>query len=269
MADADLVLIDGSSYLYRAYHALPKLSNSAGEPTGALHGVLNMINKLVREQPAKRIAVVFDAPGKTFRDEMYADYKANRPPMPDDLREQVEPLIDAVRAMGLPLLRVEGVEADDVIGTLSRRCADEGMRVVLADVDRFKSINDQYGHDCGDFVLKNVARLLHMSMRKIDLVGRWGGEEFLILLPDTSLLQALTLAERLRSEVDHTPFRFQGTELPVTISAGVCSIAKAGSVNELLKQADVCLYNAKEDGRNRIAPRVRSRSASRTPANES
>ena len=99
MAAPDLVLIDGSSYLYRAYHALPNLTNSQGEPTGTLPGVLNMINKLVREQPAKRIAVVFDAPGKTFRDEMYADYKANRPPMPDDLREQVEPLIDAVRAM--------------------------------------------------------------------------------------------------------------------------------------------------------------------------
>ena len=98
MADADLVLIDGSSYLYRAYHALPKLSNSAGEPTGALHGVLSMINKLVRDEPAKHIAVVFDAPGKTFRDEMYAEYKANRPPMPDDLREQIEPLIEAVTA---------------------------------------------------------------------------------------------------------------------------------------------------------------------------
>ena len=136
MADADLVLIDGSSYLYRAYHALPKLSNSAGEPTGALHGVLTMINKLVREQPARRIAVVFDAPGKTFRDEMYAEYKANRPPMPDDLREQVEPLIDAVKAMGLPLLRVEGVEADDVIGTLCRHCADEGKNVLVSTVDK-------------------------------------------------------------------------------------------------------------------------------------
>ncbi len=136
MADADLVLIDGSSYLYRAYHALPKLSNSAGEPTGALHGVLSMINKLVREQPAERIAVVFDAPGKTFRDEMYAEYKANRPPMPDDLRDQVEPLIDAVKAMGLPLLRVEGVEADDVIGTLCRRCADEGKNVLVSTVDK-------------------------------------------------------------------------------------------------------------------------------------
>jgi DNA polymerase-1 len=136
MADADLVLIDGSSYLYRAYHALPKLSNSAGEPTGALHGVLSMINKLVREQPAEHIAVVFDAPGKTFRDEMYAEYKANRPPMPDDLREQVEPLIDAVRAMGLPLLRVEGVEADDVIGTLCCRNAEKGLNVLVSTVDK-------------------------------------------------------------------------------------------------------------------------------------
>jgi DNA polymerase-1 len=136
MADADLVLIDGSSYLYRAYHALPKLTNAAGEPTGALHGVLSMINKLVREQPAKHIAIVFDAPGKTFRDEMYAEYKANRPPMPEDLREQVEPLVDAVRAMGLPLLRIEGVEADDVIGTLCRRCSEDGRNVLVSTADK-------------------------------------------------------------------------------------------------------------------------------------
>ena len=89
---------------------------SSGEPTGAIHGVLNMINKLLKEQPTEHFVVVFDAPGKTFRDEMFEDYKANRPPMPDDLRPQVEPLIDAVPAMGLPLLRVPGVEADDVIG---------------------------------------------------------------------------------------------------------------------------------------------------------
>ncbi|MGB5511268.1 MAG: PIN domain-containing protein, partial [Woeseiaceae bacterium] len=114
----DLVLIDGSSYLYRAYHALPALTNSAGEPTGALHGVLSMIQKLIREQQPRHIAVVFDAPGKTFRDDLYADYKATRPPMPDELRSQVKPILDAVRAMGLPLLQVPDVEADDVIGTL-------------------------------------------------------------------------------------------------------------------------------------------------------
>ena len=136
MPDADLVLIDGSSYLYRAYHALPKLSNAAGDPTGALHGVLNMINKLVREVPAAHVAVVFDAPGKTFRDDLYADYKANRPPMPDDLRPQVQPLIDAVRAMGLPLLQIEGVEADDVIGTLCRQSTENGLNVLVSTGDK-------------------------------------------------------------------------------------------------------------------------------------
>ena len=107
MAGVDLILVDGSSYLYRAFHALPSLTNSRGEPTGALHGVLTMINKLVREQPDAQVAIVFDAPGKTFRDELFADYKATRPPMPDELREQIGPILDAVRLMGLPLLQVE------------------------------------------------------------------------------------------------------------------------------------------------------------------
>ncbi|NCF52581.1 DNA polymerase I [Gammaproteobacteria bacterium] len=136
MSGADLVLVDGSSYLYRAFHALPSLSNSQGEPTGALHGVLSMINKLVREEPAARLGVVFDAPGKTFRDDLYAEYKANRPPMPDELRAQVDPLINAVRAMGLPLLRVEGVEADDVIGTLCRQAAEDGLSVLVSTGDK-------------------------------------------------------------------------------------------------------------------------------------
>ncbi len=130
MSEPDLVLIDGSSYLYRAYHALPNLSNSKGEPTGALHGVLNMINKLVREHPQAHVAVVFDAPGKTFRDEIYTEYKANRPPMPDDLRSQIEPILDAVKAMGLPLVQITGVEADDVIGTLCAQ-ADQAKQSVL------------------------------------------------------------------------------------------------------------------------------------------
>jgi DNA polymerase-1 len=136
MPGVDLVLIDGSSYLYRAYHALPNLSNSSGEPTGALHGVLNMINKLVREQAGAHVAVVFDAPGKTFRDDIFAEYKANRPPMPDDLRSQVQPILDAVRFMGLPLLQVDGVEADDVIGTLCRQAADSGQRVLVSTGDK-------------------------------------------------------------------------------------------------------------------------------------
>jgi DNA polymerase-1 len=132
----DLVLIDGSSYLYRAFHALPALTNAKGEPTGALHGVLTMILKLLREEQPAHIAVVFDAPGKTFRDEMYADYKATRPPMPDDLRAQVQPILDAVEAMGLPLLRVEGVEADDVIGTLCAEAEDQGLRVLVSTGDK-------------------------------------------------------------------------------------------------------------------------------------
>ena len=144
MADPDLVLIDGSSYLYRAFHALPSLTNSKGDATGALHGVLNMINKLVREQPDAHVAVVFDAPGKTFRDEIFADYKANRPPMPDELRSQVEPILDVVRGMGLPLLQVPGVEADDVIGTLCKQGAEAGQTVLVStgDKDMAQLVND-------------------------------------------------------------------------------------------------------------------------------
>ena len=133
---ADVVLVDGSSYLYRAYHALPNLTNSQGDATGALHGVLSMINKLVREQPTSHVAVVFDAPGKTFRDDLYDEYKANRPPMPDDLRTQVQPILDAVEAMGLPLLRITGVEADDVIGTLCRQGQELGMKVLVSTGDK-------------------------------------------------------------------------------------------------------------------------------------
>ncbi len=140
----DLVLIDGSSYLYRAYHALPPLTNSHGDPTGALHGVLTMIQKLLREEQPQRIAVVFDAPGKTFRDEIYPQYKAHRPPMPDDLRSQVQPILDAVGAMGLPLLQVAGVEADDVIGTLCKSASLAGLKVLVStgDKDLAQLVND-------------------------------------------------------------------------------------------------------------------------------
>ncbi|MDE2349841.1 MAG: DNA polymerase I [Gammaproteobacteria bacterium] len=131
-----LVLVDGSSYLYRAFHALPPLTNSRGEPTGAVLGVLNMLNKLVKEEAPQRIAVVFDAPGRTFRDDLFEAYKAHRPPMPDDLRAQTQPLLDAVGAMGLPLLRVPGVEADDVIGTLAKRGAAAGFQVLISTGDK-------------------------------------------------------------------------------------------------------------------------------------
>ena len=143
--DRKLVLVDGSSYLYRAFHALPPLTNSKGEPTGAVLGVLNMLTKLLKEHEPAHIGVVFDAPGRTFRDDLFAEYKAHRPPMPDDLRPQVDPLIEAVRAMGLPLLRIEGVEADDVIGTLARRAAEQGLRVVIStgDKDMAQLVNER------------------------------------------------------------------------------------------------------------------------------
>ena len=136
MANTPIVLVDGSSYLYRAFHALPPLMTSDGQPTGAVKGVLNMLKRLIKDYPDSPMAVVFDAPGKTFRDELYAEYKAQRPPMPDDLRSQVAPLHDCVRALGLPLLCIEGVEADDVIGTLARHATEAGRDAVISTGDK-------------------------------------------------------------------------------------------------------------------------------------
>ncbi|MBB3268920.1 DNA polymerase-1 [Pseudomonas sp. OG7] len=136
MSQAPLVLVDGSSYLYRAFHALPPLTTSKGMPTGAVKGVLNMLKSLRKQYPDSLFAVVFDAKGGTFRDAMFAEYKANRPSMPDDLRVQVEPLHASVRALGYPLLCVEGVEADDVIGTLARSSAAQGRPVIISTGDK-------------------------------------------------------------------------------------------------------------------------------------
>ncbi|MFP5597195.1 DNA polymerase I [Kluyvera sp. 142486] len=131
-----LILVDGSSYLYRAYHAFPPLTNRAGEPTGAMYGVLNMLRSLILQYQPTHAAVVFDAKGKTFRDELFEDYKSHRPPMPDDLRAQIEPLHNMVKAMGLPLLAVSGVEADDVIGTLAREAEKAGRPVLISTGDK-------------------------------------------------------------------------------------------------------------------------------------
>ncbi|MGE8215276.1 MAG: DNA polymerase I [Stenotrophomonas maltophilia] len=130
-----LVLIDGSSYLYRAFHALPPLTNAHGEPTGALFGVVNMLRATLKERP-EYVAFVVDAPGKTFRDDLYADYKANRPPMPDDLRPQIEPMCRIVEALGLSILRIAGVEADDVIGTLALQGQQDGLQVTISTGDK-------------------------------------------------------------------------------------------------------------------------------------
>ena len=131
-----LMLVDGSSYLYRAFHALPDLRNRHGEPTGAIKGVLSMLEKLRRESSADYIACVFDAKGKTFRDDWYPQYKATRSPMPDDLSKQIEPLHDSVRAMGWPLLMIDGVEADDVIGTLAKEAEAVGVQTIISTGDK-------------------------------------------------------------------------------------------------------------------------------------
>lgn len=136
IAPNPLVLVDGSSYLYRAFHAFPPLTNSAGEPTGAMYGVLNMLKSLISQVQPSHIAVVFDTKGKTFRDEMFEQYKSHRPPMPDDLRKQIQPLHDIIRALGIPLLVIEGVEADDVIGTLAVAASKANQKVLISTGDK-------------------------------------------------------------------------------------------------------------------------------------
>ena len=131
-----LLLVDGSSYLYRAYHALPDLRTSRGEPTGAIRGVLSMLRRLAQEFPSPYRACVFDAPGKTFRDEWYPQYKAQRPEMPEDLAAQIPVLHEAIEAEGWPLLMIPGVEADDVIGTLARQAAAHGEDCVISTGDK-------------------------------------------------------------------------------------------------------------------------------------
>ncbi|QXI28656.1 DNA polymerase I [Pseudomonas vanderleydeniana] len=161
MSQAPLVLVDGSSYLYRAFHAMPPLTNSKGVPTGAVKGVLNMLRSLRKQYPDSPFAVVFDAKGGTFRDEMFADYKANRPSMPDEMRVQIEPLHASVRAMGFPLLCVEGVEADDVIGTLARSSAAADRPVVISTGDK----------DMAQLVDGHITLVNTMSETSMDVEG--------------------------------------------------------------------------------------------------
>ena len=157
------VLVDGSSYLYRAYHAMFKadLRNSAGEPTGAIRGVIAMLKRLEKDYPNSQIAVIFDAKGKTFRDDIYSDYKAQRPPMPDDLRSQVQPVYDIINAMGFPLLIVDGVEADDVIGTLTQQATEKGIDVVVSTGDK----------DMAQLVNEHVTLVNTMTETTLDIAG--------------------------------------------------------------------------------------------------
>ena len=183
-----LLLVDGSSYLYRAFHALPDLRNAAGEPTGAIYGVLNMLRKLLADYKAEYLACVFDARGRTFRDDLYDKYKANRPPMPDDLGSQIEPLLEAIRAWGWPLLQIEGVEADDVIGTLALQADRRGMRCVISTGDK----------DLTQLVTPRVTLVNTMSNEKLDPEGvkaKFG-------VPPGRMLDYLTL---VGDSVDNVP----------------------------------------------------------------
>lgn len=156
---APLILVDGSSYLYRAYHAMPPLTNSDGESTGTIYGVINMLRKLIRDYQPEHMAVVFDAKGKTFRNDLYAEYKATRPPMPDDLREQIAPIHEIVTAMGLPLLVIDDVEADDVIGTLARQATERGIETVISTGDK----------DMAQLVSEHVTLVNTMNNSKSDI----------------------------------------------------------------------------------------------------
>jgi len=156
-----LLLVDGSSYLFRAYHALPDLATRDGHPTGALRGVVSMIRKLAKDFEGSPIAVVFDAKGKTFRDDIYPEYKANRPPMPDDLRQQIQPTHAVIEAMGLPLLVIEGVEADDVIGTLARQATEAKRDTIISTGDK----------DMAQLVTEHVSLINTMSNTRMDIAG--------------------------------------------------------------------------------------------------
>lgn len=179
-----LVLVDGSSFLYRAYHALPPLSNSKGEPTGAIYGVANMLRKLLDTYDTPYFAVVFDAPGKTFRNDLFEQYKAQRPPMPDELKLQVTPLKQLIAAMGIPVLEEEGVEADDVIATLSKQAVEQGFDVVVATSDK----------DLAQLVSDHITLDNTMSETRLDVAGviqKFGVPparivDFLALVGDTS-----------------------------------------------------------------------------------
>ncbi|MFZ6843889.1 DNA polymerase I [Undibacterium sp. RuTC16W] len=183
-----LLLVDGSSYLYRAFHAMPDLRNPQGEPTGAIYGMINMLRRLRYDYPAAYMACVFDAKGKTFRDDLYADYKAQRAPMPDDLRLQIEPIHEAVRAMGWPILMVEGVEADDVIGTLAVEATSRGMNTIVSTGDK----------DLAQLVNANVTLINTMSNEKLDEAGvlaKFG-------VPPNRIIDYLTL---IGDTVDNVP----------------------------------------------------------------
>ena len=183
-----LLLVDGSSYLYRAFHAMPDLRNAEGAPTGAIYGMINMLRRLRQDYAAAYIACVFDAKGKTFRDDLYPEYKANRASMPEDLVRQIEPIHEVVRAMGWPILMVEGIEADDVIGTLAVQAASQGLDTVVSTGDK----------DLAQLVNERVTLVNTMSNEKLDrdgVIAKFG-------VPPERIVDYLTL---VGDTVDNVP----------------------------------------------------------------
>ncbi len=189
-----LLLVDGSSYLYRAFHAMPDLRNAANEPTGAIHGVLNMLRRLHKDYPADYCACVFDAKGKTFRDDIYPEYKANRAAMPDDLRPQIAPLHEAIVALGWPLIMIEGVEADDVIGALAKQAESEGIRTIIStgDKDISQLVNEHI----------TVVNTMRDAFRRTDDVLDVAGVEKKFGIPPSLMIDYLTL---IGDKVDNVP----------------------------------------------------------------
>ncbi|MFM2108037.1 MAG: hypothetical protein RLZZ513_1105, partial [Pseudomonadota bacterium] len=183
-----LLLVDGSSYLYRAFHAMPDLRNADGIPTGAIYGMINMLRRLRQDYAADHIACVFDAKGKTFRDDMYPEYKAHRPSMPEDLARQIEPIHEVVKALGWPILMVEGIEADDVIGTLATEATALGLKTIIStgDKDLAQLVNDQ---------VTLVNTMSNETLDRAGVLGKFG-------VPPERIVDYLTL---VGDTVDNVP----------------------------------------------------------------
>jgi len=217
-----LLLVDGSSYLYRAFHAMPDLRNFADEPTGAIHGVLNMLRRLHKDYPADYCACVFDAKGKTFRDDLYPEYKANRAAMPDDLRPQIAPLHEAIIALGWPLIMIEGVEADDVIGALAKQAESEGIKTIIStgDKDISQLVNDKI----------TVVNTMRDAFRRVDDVLDEAGVEKKFGIPPSLIIDYLTL---IGDKVDNVP----GVE-KVGPKTAVKWLTEYGTLDGIIENAD-------------------------------
>ena len=217
-----LLLVDGSSYLYRAFHAMPDLRNAANEPTGAIHGVLNMLRRLHKDYPADYCACVFDAKGKTFRDDIFPEYKANRSAMPDDLRAQIEPLHEAITALGWPLIMIEGVEADDVIGALAKQAEREDIRTIIStgDKDISQLVNEHI----------TVVNTMRDAFRRTDTVLDIAGVEKKFGIPPSLIIDYLTL---IGDKVDNVP----GVE-KVGPKTAVKWLTEYGTLDDVIANAD-------------------------------